>query len=64
MSQHEIIFHAVEQLIHERDPELKKSDVKEEALEITVKLWRADSVRYLQSQQPRPKENELERIQK
>ena len=64
MSHHEIIFHAVEQLIHERAPELEKSDVKEEALELTVKLLRADSVRWLQSQLPKPKENELEKLQK
>ena len=64
MSQYEVIFHAVEQLILERDPELEISDVKEEALELTVKLMRADSVRCLHSQLPRPKKNELENLQK
>ena len=64
MSHYEVIFHEVEQLIHERDPELEKSDVIEEALDLTVKLFQADSVLCLRSQLPEAKEYELEKLQK
>ena len=58
------IFRAVAKLIHERDPELDEDETERQALELTDKLGRLGTVHSKFPQQPAPKQNELEDLQK